>query len=322
MQITEFLERHLDEATDLFLKVYRQERRHCRTLPSMPFGDETRLWEGIAALAETGGVAAFEDGTLIGYLFHGYQFTFKGQTTVMVPEIGHAAALNASTAIYPKMLAHVGNFWSEQRASLHILGYLAHDADLETLLYRFGYGQILTERLRDLSAVGSGPEIDVEEGDDLDALAALDAEHRRYYAGSPIFVNKPAGDRETIIRDLDEERERGSVFFVHSRDGHPVGYFVVGPSAPDGEGLLLRATNSAQIRGAYVQPAYRSQGIGRALLDTCLRWADAQGFDRLLVEHESANLPGRAFWGRYFTPFVRYTMRYVELPEETTTTSH
>jgi GNAT superfamily N-acetyltransferase len=322
MIITDFSERHLDAAADLFRAAYRAERRHGPILPPTPFGDGTRLWEAIAALAETGGVAAIEDGSLVGYLFRGYPFEFKGQATVMVPEIGHAAASEAPAETHPRMLARVGETWAAQRSNLHILGYLAHDADLEMTLYRLGYGQILTERLRDLSAVGSAPEIDVEQPDDLGPLAALDAEHRRYYAGSPIFVNKPSGDRDAILRDLDEERERGSVFFIHSRDGHPVAYFVVGPSAQNGEGLLLRATNSAQIRGAYVQPAYRGQGIGRALLDACVGWAADHGFDRMLVEHESANLPGRAFWGRHFTPFVRYTMRYVELPEETRLPPH
>jgi hypothetical protein len=56
-----------------------------------------------------------------------------------------------------------------------------------------------------------------------------------------------------------------------------------------------------------------------ALLNACIRWAADRGFDRLLVEHESANLPGRAFWGRHFTPFVRYAMRYIELPAGPTT---
>ena len=314
LHVTAFAARHLDAAVDLFLAIYARERRRCPVLPPVPFGDETQLWESIAALMETGGIAAVENDRLVGYLARGYQFGFKGQPTVMVPEIGHAAARDADAHIYPRMLARIGEAWAEQGANLHILGYLAHDADLELTLYRLGYGQILAERLRELSAVGADPEIDVEQPDDLGTLAALDAEHRRYYAGSPIFVNKPAGDRDTIVRDLTEERERGSAFFVHRRDDEPVAYFVVGPSAQNGEGLLLRATNSAQIRGAYVRPAYRGRGIGRALLDACVRWAGDHGFDRMLVEHESANLPGRAFWSRYFTPFVRYTMRYVELP--------
>jgi GNAT superfamily N-acetyltransferase len=322
MHITEFTAEHLDAAVDLFRTTYRAERRDCAILPPTPFGDADRLWEAVAALAGTGGVAALKGDELIGYAFHGYHFAFKGQTTAMVPEIGHAAAPGTADRVYPRMLARLGETWAAQRAGLHILGYLAHDAALETLLYRFGYGQILTERLRDLSPVddaGSRTGLAVHVQDDLNALVALDAEHRAYYAGPPIFVNKPSGDRDAILRDLEAERDQGSTFFVHRRDGAPVGTFVVGPSAQDGEGLLLRATHSAQVRGAYVQPAYRGRGIGRALLDACIRWAADRGFDRLLVEHESANLPGRAFWGRHFTPFVRYAMRYVELPAGPTT---
>ncbi len=314
LSLVNISEQHIDQAVDRFREVYSIERRHCPMLPPVPLGDETRLQEGIAALAGTGGVAAIEDGQLIGYACHGYRFTFKDQTTSMVPEIGHAAAPGTAARVYPRMLAQLGETWADTRTHLHILGYLAHNAELERTLYRLGYGQILTERLHDLSPLDADPEIAVHQPDDLTDLAALDAEHRRYYAGSPIFVNKPVGAPDAIVRDLRAERERGSAFLVHSRDGAPVAYAVVGPSAQDGEGLLLRATHTAQIRGAYVQPAYRDQGIGRALLAACIRWARDRDFDRLLVEHESANRPGRAFWSRYFTPFVRYTMRYVELP--------
>ena len=60
MHITDFAAAHLDAAVDLFRTVYGAERRDCPILPPTPFGDATRLWEAIAALAGTGGVAALE----------------------------------------------------------------------------------------------------------------------------------------------------------------------------------------------------------------------------------------------------------------------
>ena len=35
------------------------------------------------------------------------------------------------------------------------------------------------------------------------------------------------------------------------------------------------------------------------------------GFDRLFVGHETANIPGSAFWERFFGPYLFFSMRYV-----------
>jgi hypothetical protein len=49
-----------------------------------------------------------------------------------------------------------------------------------------------------------------------------------------------------------------------------------------------------------------------ALLNACIGWARAQNFERLMVEHETANLLGSAFWGRHFSPYLTFSMRCVE----------
>jgi GNAT superfamily N-acetyltransferase len=87
---------------------------------------------------------------------------------------------------------------------------------------------------------------------------------------------------------------------------------MVGRCRGEDEGRLLRGTNSAQILSAYAAPRVRGRGVGQALLDACVGWARAQGFERLMVEHETANLLGSAFWGCHFRPCLTISMRYVE----------
>lgn len=53
--------------------------------------------------------------------------------------------------------------------------------------------------------------------------------------------------------------------------------------------------------------------VGAALLDACVAWARERGFERLMVEHETANLAGSAFWGRHFRPYLTFSMRYAEV---------
>lgn len=43
-----------------------------------------------------------------------------------------------------------------------------------------------------------------------------------------------------------------------------------------------------------------------------MTWARDAGFDRMFVEHETANLEGGAFWRRHFSPYLVFSMRYVD----------
>jgi GNAT superfamily N-acetyltransferase len=92
----------------------------------------------------------------------------------------------------------------------------------------------------------------------------------------------------------------------------PLAYLIVGRCHGGSEGRLLVGTNTAQVRSAYAVPAVRRHGIGSVLLHHAVTWAREGGFERLFVEHETANLEGGAFWRRHFSRFLVFSMRYVE----------
>ena len=79
-----------------------------------------------------------------------------------------------------------------------------------------------------------------------------------------------------------------------------------------GAGFLLQGTNTAQILSAYAKPAVRTKGIGKALLQRSIQWARAQGYERLFVEHETANRDGGNFWRSHFSPYLYCSTRYVD----------
>ncbi len=113
-------------------------------------------------------------------------------------------------------------------------------------------------------------------------------------------------------RDLLAAQRDGAALFVHDEGGNPSACFHVARCKGLHEGRLLRGTNSAQVLSAYASPRSRGRGVGQALLAACVGWARAQGFERLMVEHETANLLGSAFWGRHFSPYLTFSMRCVE----------
>ena len=133
----------------------------------------------------------------------------------------------------------------------------------------------------------------------------------KYYPNSPIFIKKDSS-RNAVITDLKSNVESGDVFLVYYEGNEPGAFFIVGESVQFGEGFLLQKTNSAQVKGAYVKPHLRSKGIGQVLLQKAVDWSKNKGYDRIFVEHETANYYGGNFWSKYFTPYMYFSLRYID----------
>jgi GNAT superfamily N-acetyltransferase len=117
---------------------------------------------------------------------------------------------------------------------------------------------------------------------------------------------------QDVLTELEVHTQQGDVFFVYDEQDEPCGYMIVGESTIGGEGFLLEQTNTAQIKSAYARPDVRGKGIGAALLQRAIAWSQQQGYERVFVEHETANVYGGNFWSNYFTPYLYTSMRYID----------
>lgn len=306
-------ERDLAPALALLAGAYAAERRASPLLPPQLLGDPSRAEPGLRAVIARGAAGAYLGDRLVGYLGISACFPFKGQRAALVGETAHAAEPGMEKApVYEALYTALGETLRAERARLHIAAHFAHDEALGSTLYRLGFGAFLAEELRDLSPVAAPAGVAVRREDDVGAVVDLDVEHRGFYRNPPIFLVKET-DRAAAERDLRGQVDAGAALFVHDGDGgRPDAYFAVGPCAGEHEGRLLKGTGSAQVLGAYARPLARGKGVGAALLGACVAWARERGFERVMVEHETANLAGSAFWGRHFRPYLAFSMRYVE----------
>jgi ribosomal-protein-alanine N-acetyltransferase len=110
---------------------------------------------------------------------------------------------------------------------------------------------------------------------DIDAILAI--EHAS-------FTNP--WTREMYQSELQHD---GVSFFsiARSRDGEAIGFCAV-----------WRVVDEIHINNLAVLPAYRRQGIGRALLDRVLSDAAADGATRALLEVRRSNEPARRLYER------------------------
>jgi GNAT superfamily N-acetyltransferase len=256
------------------------------------------------------GVAVILQGRLVGYMVSGFCFPFKGQQAAASPEYAHASEEEDKALIYPLMYMALAEKWISAGVHLHMIFHLAGDSVLKETLFQLGFGAILAERLRDFSPVGAAAEVEIVREQDYTRLIDLHREHMKYYKGSPIFILKD-GDRKSVVADL-EKYACNDEFLVYYENNEPSAYFVIGKSEQEQEGFLLRKTNTAQIKSAYAKPGTRNKGVGKTLLLQAVEWAKEYGYDRLFVEHETANYYGGNFWRQHFLPYMYVSMRYVD----------
>jgi len=307
VELVEFSESHVDAAVGLFQEKYRAERARVPALPERAGVDGEWIAERLRRCLGKPGAAAVSGGKLVGFMLTNAYFGFKGLKAAHVPEFAHAASGSEPEALYRALYARVAKAWAEEGAFLHLLGFLYHDGAAKAASYELGYGSLINERVRALEPIPGG----VDECLDPERLLDLELEHQAYYRESPVFIARRP-DRAAALQDLSEAMASGDRYFVREEEGAVVGYLSVGASSENGEGFLLRGTRSAQVKGAFVKSGARERSIGASLLEAAVLWARERGFERLFVEHETANGPGAAFWSRRFDPFVAYAMRYVD----------
>jgi GNAT superfamily N-acetyltransferase len=257
------------------------------------------------------GVAVVDQDRVLAYMLTGDQFPWKGQQAAIVHEYCHSAIVTKKPELYQRMYMYLAQEWVDRHVHLHLIRHFAHDTILQETLYQLGFGAILAERLRDFSAVDQRQDVAIHVEQDLSKLIAIQAEHNRYYPKAPIFISKPTEHQE-VLAELETHARDGDVFFVYYEQAQPYAYMIVGTSTIDGEGFLLQQTNTAQIKSAYARPELRGNGIGAALLQRAIQWSQQQGYQRVFVEHETANFYGGNFWRRYFNPYVYASMRYID----------
>ncbi len=306
-----FSQEHLEPARDLFLESYAREREHSPMLPARDPDELEWFGDALRPLLANPGVALVHRNQLLAYMLTGFQFPFKGQNAVMVPEYCHASVVADKPHLYQRMYLHLAQEWASNQSHVHICGHFAHDSVLQETLHQLGFGAILAEQLRDLSVIDDIPSVSIVEERDVKKLVTLQLEHNAYYKASPIFILKSTNNVE-VVSDLESHRQGGDAFLVYYEGDEPCAYMIVGTSTIEGEGFLLRHTNTAQIKSAYAQPTTRGKGIGRAILHHAITWAQQHGYDRLFVEHETANYSGGRFWRRHFTPYMYFAMRYID----------
>jgi ribosomal protein S18 acetylase RimI-like enzyme len=303
MDIKPITKEQCAEAAALFVARYQQLRTIYPILPDR-MADPARVSGMIERLvANRGGVAAWEQGRLVGYLSWVYYDSFRGTARrgAYCPEWAHACTGANRPAIYRALYATAARQWAADGCQVHSITLLANDPEAQEVWFWNGFGLLLADGIRPMKPLGvsynTGLTIRKATPEDAEALCVLDAEHCRHYSTSPIFMTPRHGASADGFREF-IAKERNSVWLAEDGDT-PAGFIRY-----DGYDFdcadILASDQGAFISGAYVRPAYRGRKVAVALLDSALRDYSARGFSNMVLDFETFNPNAATFWPRYF----------------------
>jgi ribosomal protein S18 acetylase RimI-like enzyme len=316
MEITEFSRELLPAAVELFIENYKRLRQLIHVLPDLmenPINVSTRLERLVASCP---GIAAVEDGKLVGYM--GWilvnHFRSTQRKGAYCPVWGHATIDDQKQKIYNVMYREAATRWAAAGVQVHALSLLANDRVAEKTWFWNNFGLTVVDGIRSLQSVEnvSPSDLNVRKAtlNDVDALVALEAEHRRHYTEPPVFMASFSPESvENIIDFLQKPKNS----YWMALDGEQLAGFFRFEGDSSGASEIVRSETTIAITGAFVKPQYRGRRAAPALLNAALKdYTRMGGIERCSVDFESFNPEAGAFWVKYFDP-VCYSL--TRIPE-------
>lgn len=326
MIITEFNQNHMEEAIQIALNNYEEERKKVPTLPKVD-----RLPD-LTHFAENGlGVAAFDEGRMLGFLcaFYPIEDAF-GTTNVrgtFSPIQAHGVIIPNNTnpaievlpysrdRIYSLLYQAAADKWVKVGIGSHAIAFYTHDREAVNSFFYNGFGLRCIDAIRTLEDIPKP--VDTSRASDavLDYcevprkewgfLLDFNNELITHLGNSPTFMNyNPIDEPELYSRASEDVR-----YIAAKADGQYIAYIKI---SNEGENFVTEDKSMINICGAYCSPAYRGVGVYHNLLCYLMMILKNEGYTLLGVDFESINPTARGFWIKYFTEYTHSLVRRID----------
>jgi GNAT superfamily N-acetyltransferase len=258
------------------------------------------------------GVAAIQDGQLVGFLMGRLMPDFRGKRSVFSPEWANAADLKKSRYIYEEMYRYLAADWVAEKYVAHYISMFANDLEAMRAWHWLGFGMTAVDGVRGLQPIqGGDDQIDVRRASpqDLEQVMELNDGLRQHVKGSPDFFIA-----EKFSKGYFEEwiEDPGRVIWLAYVNEEPVAFIRIGP-ANDDVCTIIYDEKTTSIYGAFTKETMRGKDIATALLKQAIESAHSKGYERCAVDFEPMNLLGTRFWLRHdFKPVCLSLLRYLD----------
>lgn len=312
MEFVTFGKEHLEDAKKIAWENYLEERAFVPALP-----ENVVLWD-LNYFAENGlGVAALEQGKLIGYLCYfapwAGAFDTEDSLGTFSPLHANGAVKENRYRIYQDMYEEVSKRLAREKVKGLGISLYAHDEVSKAALFEYGFGMRCKDSIREIGEPDMAQirnkdltfeELPVKE---FPTIRELRRELNEHLKEAPCFMQADANDFECWITKVEKGDRRT---FVAKKDGETIAYLDV---AEDAETFITFHPKMRNLQGAYCKPEYRGMKIIDDLLVYVLATLKSEGFEYLGVDYESYNPTANRFWAKHFMEYTNSVTRRIEL---------
>lgn len=309
MQIVDFTIAHVEQAEQIALQNYKEERGHIAALPSVD------KMPDLTPYAENGlGVAAVDSGNLLGFLCGRNPWYnawgIPGLRNIFSP-MGANGTLPANRAkIYARLYQAAGEKWASAGAASHAVCLYAHDKEAQEQFFRYGFGIRTVDAIRGMDEIVAPPcegyTFSELKPENILEVLPLDNMLDGSYIHSPFFMYREQSLEAEFLRDYERVQ---STYFIAKHEGQIAAFI---KAELGGENFIQDTPGYLHVKGAFCLPEHRGKGINRKLLGLLIQKLKTQGYTRLGVDFESFNPSGSGFWLKYFEAYTYGAVRRID----------
>lgn len=308
MIITDFTHKHIEQAKDLAMQNYNEEKQLVPILPKdinipdLTYFAENRL-----------GVAAIEKEQLLGFLccYNPWDNAFgtKAKGTFS-PIHAHGAISENRDLIYHKLYQEAARKWVEQEITYHAIALYAHDEQAKKALFTYGFGLRCIDAIKSLNKINVKQMTNLQirrlKQDEIPLIRPLREQLYAHLGESPCFMySTEQEDPSWILR----AEQRDSIIYA-AFEGEKAIAFI--EAKHGGENFVTQNSDMMSICGAYCLPNFRGEEIVQSLLNVLIDELKAEGYERLGVDYESFNPTAYKFWNKYFEQYTNSVTRRID----------
>ena len=308
MKIVDFTHEYINEANELAVICYNEERCYVPALP------EISAVPDLSMFIDNGlGVAAFDGNKMTGFLCcygpFDNAFGISGIRGVFSPMGGNAAIADNQAKIYAAMYQAAGEKWVRAGVVSHAISLYTHDTATQELFFRYGFGLRCIDAIREIDVIEmneiAGFKFSLLRSDEIIELLPLENLHMQGYLDSPFFMYRALQNEDEYVSEFDHE----SIYVIARYNKKMVAYMMVEHS---GETFIQDTPGYIHVNGAYCLPEFRGKGISKYLLFKLMQILKEQGYTRLGVDFESFNPTGSGFWLKHFSAYTHSVVRRID----------
>ncbi|MBT3318866.1 MAG: GNAT family N-acetyltransferase [Clostridia bacterium] len=304
MMISDFKQKDVEQARQLALSNYNEERA---ALPALPAIEST---PDIGEFAQNGlGVAMYEGETMLGFLC-GQKFDNFGIKRVYSPEHAHGAIKQNRAKIYSRLYQAASEKWVTQKALIHSVTLYSHDETAKHSFFNNVFGACVMYAAMDISKSPNIRKCDNERyelceltPERFGEVLPLQNKLLSHLRQAPVFLPYEKITQERFATF------KGKRYFAALEDNQIIAYLRTQENA---ENFVTCDAGTVNITGAYMYPEHRGAGVYTGLLSFVVDTMRAEGYERISVDFETYNPNALGFWTKYFTPYTTSVTRSIE----------